>query len=41
MDYFPSVTEWLLSIGVVGVGLLLFGFGERYLPRDCEEVAHV
>ncbi len=33
VDYVPSLTEWLLSAGVVGLGLLLFGVGEWFLPR--------
>lgn len=40
-QYFPSPTEWLLTAGVVGFGLLLFGFGEMLLPKDIEEGAHV
>jgi molybdopterin-containing oxidoreductase family membrane subunit len=41
--YFPSITEWLVTIGVVGLGLLLFGFGELLLPREGEptETPHV
>lgn len=35
--YVPSITEWLLTIGVVGLGMLLFGFGEWLLPKDHEE----
>ena len=34
MLYAPSLTEWLLLFGVLGLGLLLFGFGERWLPKD-------
>jgi molybdopterin-containing oxidoreductase family membrane subunit len=33
-EYFPSVSEWLLTAGIVGVGLLLFGLGELLLPRE-------
>lgn len=40
-DYFPSISEWLLTAGVVGLGLLLFGLGEILLPREHEEVEHV
>ena len=40
-DYLPSVQEWLLTFGVVGIGLLLFGLGEKLLPPDHEEVGHV
>lgn len=32
--YVPSITEWLLTIGVVGLGLLLFGLGELLLPKE-------
>lgn len=39
--YVPSVTEWLVTLGVVGLGLLLFGFGELLLPRENEEGGHV
>jgi molybdopterin-containing oxidoreductase family membrane subunit len=30
--YFPSVHEWLLAAGVLGLGMILFGLGERFLP---------
>lgn len=39
--YFPGMSEWLVTIGIVGLGLLLFGFGEMLLPRESEEVEHV
>jgi molybdopterin-containing oxidoreductase family membrane subunit len=42
--YLPSLSEWLLTAGVVGFGLLLFGFGEMLLPdntSDRAEVRHV
>ncbi|MCR4318048.1 MAG: polysulfide reductase NrfD [Planctomycetes bacterium] len=29
--YFPSLTEWLVTIGVCGVGLILFGIGEKII----------
>ena len=32
-SYFPSLTEWLLVVGIVGFGLLLFGLGELLLPE--------
>jgi molybdopterin-containing oxidoreductase family membrane subunit len=35
--YFPSVSEWLLTAGVVGLGLLLFGLGELLLPEESTE----
>lgn len=31
--YVPSVTEWLVLFGIVGLGLLLFGLGEHLLPQ--------
>jgi molybdopterin-containing oxidoreductase family membrane subunit len=39
--YVPSLSEWLLVAGIVGLGLLLFGLGEKLLPREPEEVEHV
>lgn len=39
--YVPSATEWLVTFGVVGLGLLLFGFGELLLPRETGEARHV
>lgn len=33
-NYVPSVSEWLVTLGIVGLGLLLFGFGELLLPRE-------
>jgi Ni/Fe-hydrogenase subunit HybB-like protein len=39
--YFPSTSEWLLTAGIVGLGLLLFGIGEMLLPRDEKGVGHV
>jgi molybdopterin-containing oxidoreductase family membrane subunit len=30
--YFPSLSEWLLTLGISGLGMLLFGMGERLLP---------
>lgn len=32
-SYVPSASEWLLTIGIGGLGMLLFGLGERLLPR--------
>lgn len=40
-NYFPSPTEWLVTFGVVGLGLLLFGCGELLLPKQTEEAGHV
>lgn len=40
--YFPSISEWLLNAGIVGLGLVLFGIGEILLPHHTEEEsAHV
>ncbi|HZP97397.1 MAG TPA: NrfD/PsrC family molybdoenzyme membrane anchor subunit [Candidatus Limnocylindria bacterium] len=33
-SYFPSLTEWLLVVGIAGFGLLLFGVGELLLPEE-------
>jgi molybdopterin-containing oxidoreductase family membrane subunit len=38
--YFPSAAEWLLTAGILGVGLLVFGLAEMLLPPE-EEAAHV
>ena len=38
--YFPSIAEWLLTAGVVGLGLLVFGAAEHLLPAE-EEGHHV
>jgi molybdopterin-containing oxidoreductase family membrane subunit len=35
--YVPSLSEWLLTAGVVGLGLLLFGLGELLLPKEPTE----
>ena len=32
--YFPSLTEWMLTIGVSGLGMLMFGLGEILLPKE-------
>ncbi len=34
--YVPSGSEWLVTLGVVGLGLLLFGIGEHLLPEEAE-----
>ena len=31
-SYFPTMWEWLLSFGIVAVGLVIFGLGEIFLP---------
>ena len=44
-DYVPSAMEWLFSAGIVGIGLVLFGIGEWFLPKhhdsSSEEVSNV
>lgn len=40
-DYFPSLSEWLLTLGIIGLGMLIFGFGELLLPHGKEESHHV
>jgi molybdopterin-containing oxidoreductase family membrane subunit len=37
--YVPSWSEWLTTFGIVGLGLLLFGLGEAFLPK--EKTSHV
>ena len=39
--YFPSLPEFLLTAGIVGLGLLIFGVGEKLLPAGKEDAAHV
>jgi protein NrfD len=36
-EYFPSLSEWLLTLGISGLGLILFGFGELLLPHTDKE----
>jgi molybdopterin-containing oxidoreductase family membrane subunit len=31
-DYFPSALEWLITFGIGGLGLILFGLGDVFLP---------
>jgi len=40
-EYFPSLSEWALTVGIVGLGLLLFGLGEKLLPQQKEEPVDV
>lgn len=44
-DYVPSVMEILFTSGIIGLGLLMFGIGEWFLPRgeepSSEEVSSV
>lgn len=39
--YFPSLSEWLLTAGIIGLGLLLFGLGEKLMRDDEKEFDHV
>jgi molybdopterin-containing oxidoreductase family membrane subunit len=34
--YFPTLIEWVSSIGVIALGLLLYSIGTRVLPMDNE-----
>jgi molybdopterin-containing oxidoreductase family membrane subunit len=34
--YVPSPSEWLVTFGIVGLGLLLFGLGEYLLPEETQ-----
>ena len=36
--YFPSFSEWALTFGIIGLGMLLFGFAEKYLPKHNENI---
>ncbi|MGB9601760.1 MAG: NrfD/PsrC family molybdoenzyme membrane anchor subunit, partial [Limisphaerales bacterium] len=36
-NYFPSLSEWLLTFGIVGFGMLLFGLGENFLLKHEED----
>lgn len=38
--YFPSTMEWLLTVGIMGIGLIVFGIGELLLPKH-KESEHV
>lgn len=35
--YFPSISEWTLTIGLGGFGMILFGVGEIFMPKASEE----
>ena len=32
LAYFPSAFEWMIAIGIAGLGFVLFGLGEIFLP---------
>jgi len=34
--YFPTPTEWLASVGVIGLGLIFFSLGYSLLPLQSE-----
>lgn len=38
--YLPSLSEWLLTVGIIGLGFLIFGIGEHLLPRQKKESEH-
>lgn len=33
-NYFPTFKEWMVSIGIVSMGLLIYTFGEKLLPIE-------
>jgi molybdopterin-containing oxidoreductase family membrane subunit len=39
-DYFPSLMEWLASVGIVGLCTIFFTLGYQLLPLQREETAH-
>lgn len=39
-QYLPSLSEWLLTVGIIGLGFLIFGIGEHLLPRQKKESEH-
>lgn len=36
-DYFPTIREWMVSIGIVAMGLLIFTIGDQLLPLEDNE----
>lgn len=38
-DYFPSLMEWAVTLGIVGMAILAFLIGDERLPLHSEEVA--
>jgi molybdopterin-containing oxidoreductase family membrane subunit len=38
-DYFPSMMEWAVTLGIVGLAVLAFLIGDDRLPLHSEEVA--
>ncbi|UII56814.1 polysulfide reductase NrfD [Cytobacillus spongiae] len=37
-NYFPSFNEWMVSVGVVAMGLIIYTFGEKLLPIEESEM---
>lgn len=33
-DYYPTFKEWMVSVGIVAMGLLFFSIGDRLLPLE-------
>ncbi|HLR69723.1 MAG TPA: NrfD/PsrC family molybdoenzyme membrane anchor subunit [Virgibacillus sp.] len=33
-NYFPTIREWFVSVGIVAMGLLIFTIGDRLLPLE-------
>lgn len=33
-DYYPTFREWMVSVGIVAMGLLIFTIGDRLLPLE-------
>jgi molybdopterin-containing oxidoreductase family membrane subunit len=38
-DYFPSIMEWAVTLGIVGLAVLAFQIGADRLPLRGKEVA--
>ena len=36
-NYYPTFNEWMVSVGIVAMGLLIFTFGDRLLPLEHTE----
>lgn len=36
--YYPTLSEWMSTIGIIAFGLLLYTFGEKILPIDDENL---
>jgi len=34
LNYFPSLFEWAIAVGIAGLGFILFGIGEIFLPLN-------